>query len=713
MAPMFDRLKWALKALTVTFPTSTGWALKLPNTTFDYQSTVGDGRRSDIVMAPVRWIMRTLPEAPYTLFKVTPDGDEPVLDHPFLELLDTPNPFYDGHIMMMALAADLALTGNCYVQKLRSNGGEPVQLWWIPSYLIAPRWPEHPTREQVDDGSAFISHYEYQPGTATVNIDVSDIVHVRDGLDPHNIRVGMSPLTSLFREIFTDGEAANMTAALLKNMGVPGLIVTPKSEDNLPTQQDVAETKGFFARAFSGDKRGEPLVLGAPTDVHQFGFNPQQLQLKELRRIPEERVSAVLGIPAIVAGLGAGLDRSTFANMAEAREMAYESNIIPTQRLFAAAFRRQLLRDFEDIALWKVGHDLTEVRVLQEDENQRAERLRMALSSGAITVAEYREGLGYVVDETHEIYLRPMAMLEVPVGGRVLAPPAPPIPIPPEEEADEDDEDDDDDGPEIRSLQLKETLSLTAQQRRFILMMRRNEERLEAPFAARMEEIFDQLGESAREAFDSVAPVLAGAGMGEAKLGEDDPALIRQMLTRLNITAFTSDSVTPVYQAHYKLSAETVFGTVNEALNLEAFLDDPVAERIMQTGGKRVGLLDLTEKTRASMFRALSQGRAAGESTRELARRVQSQVSAGPWSSVQQRAMVIARTETKFATVTSSLEAYESSPVVRGIQLLDAQLGPTDEICEARNGRIVSIQEAQDAIEQEHPNGTLAVLPLT
>ena len=386
---MFDRLKWALKAMTITFPTSTtGWSLKLPNTVFDYSATVGDGRRSDIVMAPVRWIMRTLPEAPYTLAKVTPDGDEAVLEHPFLDLLDTPNPFYDGHIMMMALAADLALTGNCYVQKLRSNGGEPVQLWWIPSYLITPRWPEHPTQEQVDDGSAFISYYDYQPGTSTIRLEVADIVHVRDGLDPNNIRIGASPLTSLFREIFTDGEAANMTAALLKNMGVPGLIVTPKSEDNLPTQEDVSETKGFFSRAFSGDKRGEPLVLGAPTDVHQFGFNPQQLQLKELRRIPEERVSAVLGIPAIVAGLGAGLDRSTFANMAEAREMAYESNIIPTQRLFAAAFRRQLLRDFEDITLWRVGHDLTEVRVLQEDENKRAERLRMALSTGALTVAE-------------------------------------------------------------------------------------------------------------------------------------------------------------------------------------------------------------------------------------------------------------------------------------------------------------------------------------
>jgi hypothetical protein len=80
------------------------------------------------------------------------------------------------------------------------------------------------------------------------------------------------------------------------------------------------------------------------TKVEQFGFSPEQLLLRELRRIPEERVTAVLGVPAIVAGLGAGLDRSTFTNMAEAREAAYESGIIPTQRIIAEDIRFQLLR---------------------------------------------------------------------------------------------------------------------------------------------------------------------------------------------------------------------------------------------------------------------------------------------------------------------------------------------------------------------------------
>src|SRR5581483_6204053 len=127
-----------------------------------------------------------------------------------------------------------------------------------------------------------------------------------------------------------DDEAANFTAALLRNMGVPGVVVSPEQGATV-SQEDADVTKAYVKSKFTGDNRGEPLVLSGPTKVQQFGFSPEQLLLKELRRIPEERVSAVLGVPAMVAGLGAGLDRSTFTNYAEAREAAYEQAIIPTQ----------------------------------------------------------------------------------------------------------------------------------------------------------------------------------------------------------------------------------------------------------------------------------------------------------------------------------------------------------------------------------------------
>ena len=51
-------------------------------------------------------------------------------------------------------------------------------------------------------------------------------MHFRFGLDPENDRKGRSPLAGVLREVFTDDEAANYTASLLRNMGVPGIIVS-------------------------------------------------------------------------------------------------------------------------------------------------------------------------------------------------------------------------------------------------------------------------------------------------------------------------------------------------------------------------------------------------------------------------------------------------------------------------------------------------------
>jgi len=84
-------------------------------------------------------------------------------------------------------------------------------------------------------------------------------------------------------------------------------------------------------------------------------------------------------------------------------------------------------------------------------------------------------------------------------------------------------------------------------------------------------------------------------------------------------------------------------------------------------------------------------------------------VNAGP----KYRAELIARTETKYAQNVSSVLAYRQSPAVIAVQVLDAQLGPTDEECELLDGRVVSLDEAERLAEEEHPNGTRNFAPVT
>lgn len=389
----------------------------MPRTRFDYAREIGDGMSSSLIMAPILWMARTFPEAPIQVL----DGEDVEVErHPMVQLLRRPNKFYSGITLWMATLISWVLDGNAYWIKVRNQMGGVIELWYVPHWLMKP----------IGNETEFVSYYRYEVDGQMMRLDPSDVVHLRYGLDPRNPRKGLSPLGTLFREIFTDEEASNFSASLLRNVGVPGLIVSP--EGDAPSEDDVEATKDYIKEQFGGDRRGEPLVFGGPTKVQQFGFSPEQMDVKTLRRIPEERVTAAIGLPAIVVGFGAGLERSTFANYAEAREAAYEQCIIPTQRHMAEEIRHQLLPDFEDqLGDLEVAFDLSKVRVLQEDRNKEAARVGTLYTRGVITRGEARKAIGEESSDADEVFVVSTTTQLTPAS----EPPGDPDPLPAEEAA--------------------------------------------------------------------------------------------------------------------------------------------------------------------------------------------------------------------------------------------------------------------------------------
>ena len=99
----------------------------------------------------------------------------------------------------------------------------------------------------------------------------------------------------------------------------------------------------MYKEKFGGANRFAPMVLSGAMNVEVVSFSPDQMKLGELRRIPEERVSAVFGVPAILAGLGAGLDSATYNNTKELKEFFTEQKLVPMWRTVANELTHQLL----------------------------------------------------------------------------------------------------------------------------------------------------------------------------------------------------------------------------------------------------------------------------------------------------------------------------------------------------------------------------------
>jgi len=398
-----DRLE--TKGLTIVSEDGTFWQhvdSSVPPSQAQYARDVGDGMHSNVVMAPVRWVLRNFTEAEAVVQVRRNRLWERSDDHALELLLTRPNPFYGDDLLWKATGLSFMLDGNAYWQKVRNDFGEVVGYWYLPHFQVRPKWP--------DGGSVFISHYEYRAvrGREPIKLDVRDVVHWRDGLDPENPRCGLSGLKTLLREVFTDEEAAIFSASILRNMGVPGGVIAPKDASKTPSQADVDRMKEHMG-SFSGKRRGEWLVLGTPTEIKQFGFDPQALMLGNLRDIAEERVCSVLGVPAAVVGFGSGLQQTKVgATLKELRKEAWDSCIRPMQNAIAKQGSIQLLPDFvSNPRRYRMRFDASDFAASQEEETEKAQRIALLVEKGVLRVDRGQEALGLEVDPTRAIYLGP------------------------------------------------------------------------------------------------------------------------------------------------------------------------------------------------------------------------------------------------------------------------------------------------------------------
>jgi hypothetical protein len=82
------------------------------------------------------------------------------------------------------------------------------------------------------------------------------------------------------------------------------------------------------------------------------------------------------------------------------------------------------------------------------------------------------------------------------------------------------------------------------------------------------------------------------------------------------------------------------------------------------------------------------------------------------------RAQTVARTESMYAYNQASVLGYEESGVVDRVEMVDNvdhddDYGASDGLtCAQRDGMVVELADVDRHIEAEHPNGSLALIPL-
>lgn len=656
----------------------------LPSTQIDYAEKVNTGLGSNVFMSPLLFIGRQFPDARLAVITENPKDESQDIDlyHPAVKLLNNPNPFTSQYSLWLMSVIYWCSKGDVYFLKARKNmTGEIAQLWQIPYWMMSPK--KNDGQETTDK---FVDYYEYTPGAGKViKYAPEDVIHLKHGHNPDNLREGYSQMYSLLREIFTDDEASNYVAALLANSGVPGVILSPKDASSDVSPAQMKENKEYIRDRFSGDRRGEPLATPVPIEVKEFGYDPKKMDVSGIRNVSEERVCSLLGLPSAVVGFGSGMEQTKDGStMRDLIKLAWFGCIIPNQKMIAAELTRNLREDFKLAENQRIGFDRRFVSVLQEDKLTQNRALSIAVTGAWMKRSEARKAAGLDVGPEDDVYLVPMGLIEADSPMTQEEQPKP----------GKEDEEDGEKGAKKNARQL------TNLQRRILSGSDRIATANIPGFQKRIAKYLSDFGAAVEEAYINT----------ETPKADDDEFKIDAIFAASAVQAVNKEL--PGIFGTYFVSIHGKMVDLIAGVGIGVDLPNSLELEILGAGGTRAGLVDMTGYGKERALAIVRNAREQGLGIPEIAKRLRSQVPAGPWSTSKIRAQVIARTETRFAQTNSAMKIYERIPGLNAVQMIDGRLGDTDADCLAVAAMDpVSFAQARQLLAQEHPNGTRDIVP--
>lgn len=319
----------------------------------------------------------------------------PAPDNLIQALLDHPNNAMGWKRLLQVMVVYMLIGGDVYLHKVRSKTGSKV----------LELWPYHSAQvEAVPSQTEWVDHYLYTDGSGKPPQVKSrdEFIQVSyPSVDPDKPWLSLPPIMAVAREIDTDNEASRYKYALLKNDATPRTVFAFPKEATDIEEGDIVNLKNQVAEKFSGDGRGGPIVTKGGLTVQRLGLNMQELAADALHRIPETRICAAFRIPPIVAGITAGLERSTYSNTGQSRAHWMQNSVVPLWEQIADALTHGL---FGRDASYRITFDTSKVAALQQNANELSARLVAQYAAGLIKRSEARRELGQTVTPEDEKY---------------------------------------------------------------------------------------------------------------------------------------------------------------------------------------------------------------------------------------------------------------------------------------------------------------------
>lgn len=335
------------------------------------------------------------------------------------------NPFMDVGEMWRMVNMHLHLAGNSYAIKIHSASGRVVELALLSR-------PDLVTI--VPSATKFIECYEYNVGGVPIKIAVNDMIHWKTQSPLDQFR-GTPTMKAVAKAVDLDNFSMDFVSEYFDHAGVPAGMLSTKTGMNPDVKKEMRER---FSSNHGGRGKWHGLMVvdgsEATYTAMTQSLGAQGLVLPELNKIVEARITGAFGVPPTLVGAVIGTEASSYGNKKSERESFWNETIKPGLRLLAGPLNRGIVPEFPGVQ--EIGHDLSTVGALQEDDEKKHARVRADVTAGLVGQKEGRALLGYPAAPTDDVFFIPSNLTQTPAAdvGKAPEPVAPPPAIPEVEE---------------------------------------------------------------------------------------------------------------------------------------------------------------------------------------------------------------------------------------------------------------------------------------
>jgi phage portal protein BeeE len=201
-------------------------------------------------------------------------------------------------------------------------------------------------------------------------------------------------------------ECDGFTATIMRNMGIVPFVIAPAFEGGRIGVDEADQMREQWRERTTGEQRGFPWINPGSFKVEKLGGTPEEMALDKIPARFEDQISALTGVPAMVAGLTSGAQHRTYANWGEARRAFYEDTLIPMQAAVAECLEHNLLDDpgMGNSETETIAFSYDRILCLREDQNAIWTRGALAYEKGGIKRSEYRDMIGLDWDDEDDVY---------------------------------------------------------------------------------------------------------------------------------------------------------------------------------------------------------------------------------------------------------------------------------------------------------------------